>query len=834
MSSENSSFNNYPIEFKEINPEDFTLTYNLDGTTSTKDAFIIEDNGDKIIIEPNEHGYLSDSLLPILETDLKNKNTVIINAGVGQGKTTAIIKTIKKYYDSSEQKYLIMVASPYVSLVKQYITDINNKAGIPLEQIYNYEKIGTSNETYLDKKVHVITVNTLLGNPGEDGFKNSNDKRNYLNTLSNYCESSDTKVVFIYDEIHASYQNFKEEYIFNLWKWRKVIHKNFVISATHNEASKIIIEYLAELTDRKIKIIESKRPRFRDKQSSLFLHFSPANSFKSDTPELVKIVEEKLAENKGIDILCYSKKLSQDIAKSDLGKKLEDRFGEINLCVSQLVNNQRPNRNLTGKRFDNSKCNIGTNFNTGVSIEKDNHAFIIILPSFNSKGSYKNHFGTFTDGINAIIQALARQRKKGEIHILLYKPDMFDYSSLDNSNMNEEQKLEFKVNYDDISNNRQVKEKVEYYNINSQKNLLRRFYSFMTEDLKNEILFLENSDRTNLSSLSYPSFSRFLLEQSDEYLASEFKIFGKDISACITYLALTNQFLNCRLEKMIAKIKLHFKENHIQKTLFYYYKNYLKPDDETLYFEARLQANFNQFYSEIRKELFRDFIPMINGEEIKPYKNRAFEIEVLKFCYNLYHKRVYFENTVYSRGIYFLDAIQIARTSTNETDKIKLYKLLDDFRSQVENNIEEITVKNSPVLFLPNKPNSSFYSSANKEKFNELIDLIKADDFLENEIFNFKRNLVKDTSIEDKLNSLYKIIIEDFFETKVYKNPRNSQNGKKVIRTKSFTRTHSIDVFSEPDLDIPHTEEEIIYHFGSMDNYLKEKKEIEEILSKLT
>src|SRR5690606_28552752 len=105
-----------------------------------------------------------------------------------------------------------------------------------------------------NKKVHVVTANTLLGNPGEDSYKNSNIKRIYLNDLIADCEKRGRKVVFIYDEVHDTIPNFKEEYIFNLWKWKNVIHKNFVISATFTEASFVVIEYLAELTDKQINI----------------------------------------------------------------------------------------------------------------------------------------------------------------------------------------------------------------------------------------------------------------------------------------------------------------------------------------------------------------------------------------------------------------------------------------------------------------------------------------------------------------------------------------------------------------------------------------------------
>ena len=148
-------------------------------------------------------------------------------------------------------------------MVDQYCKSIVEFAEIPENQIYNYNKIGRSKESYIDKKIQVITANTLLGNPGDDGYKNSDAKREYLKTLQEHCEKNNIKVVFIFDEIHDTIHNFKEKFIFNLWNWKNVLHKNFIISATYSETSKIVIEYLAELTVRKIQIIESKRKKIQ-------------------------------------------------------------------------------------------------------------------------------------------------------------------------------------------------------------------------------------------------------------------------------------------------------------------------------------------------------------------------------------------------------------------------------------------------------------------------------------------------------------------------------------------------------------------------------------------
>ncbi len=81
-----------------------------------------------------------------------------------------------------------------------------------------------------------------------------------------------------------------------------------MISATFNEASKVVIKYLAELTDKKIKIIESERIRFSEKQSELFLHYSNDNNFSIETYEIQKVIRDTVARGKNIDIYVIPKK----------------------------------------------------------------------------------------------------------------------------------------------------------------------------------------------------------------------------------------------------------------------------------------------------------------------------------------------------------------------------------------------------------------------------------------------------------------------------------------------------------------------------------------------
>ncbi|MFD2434310.1 DEAD/DEAH box helicase [Mesonia maritima] len=599
MIIENSPFEDYPIEFKEINPSDFHSE-----AENGINSFNIENNGSKAIIETNAEGYINDAFQEAINLD--RKNTVVVNAAVGQGKSTAIINTLKKYYEkmrNGEDKYLMIVASPFVSLVKQYVNEIE-KAGIPANEIYNYNKLGRDRENYRTRCVQVVTVNTLLGNPGEDGFKNSDVKRKYLNELVSDAKRYEKKVIFIYDEVHDSYHNFKSEFIYNLWKWREVIHKNFILSATYNEASKVVIKYLAELTENRLLLIESKRKR-REKQSELFLHFSNSYRFTSHMDELQDLIEDLLNRERNIDILSYSKSLAKDILnpKEKLGKLLIDRFGELNDCTSQLIMNNRNENEEPKNQFDNNKCNVGTNFKTGVSIKKSNHSYIIILPPRFTRDFFRNKFGIFSGGINSVIQALARQRRPGEIHLILAKPDKFNFESLPFSNWTQDQMLFFARIYKYVQYSKEPPNGlVKYFKINRQNELIKDFYqNELLENVKNEINFISEKNRSNLPKLQYPTYDEFLLEKGEDYLANNYQFFGEDISSYITYAALTNQFSNCKLSFIGNKITLYFRKETILEDLSKFYRDYV---DE---YYSRHFTNFNFFYLDLRTRIFKDF-----------------------------------------------------------------------------------------------------------------------------------------------------------------------------------------------------------------------------------
>lgn len=825
MALPNIHFQDFPIEFKEINEIDFPLSYSIEDGNLEKKGFRVSK---KIIIEPDVNGYIFEALKENI--NLEDKNTVVINAAVGQGKTHSIIQIAKRYYFDKKQEYLIFIASPFVSLVEQYFKDISC-AEIPEDKIYRYEYIGEQKDIdYLKRKIHIITVNGLLGNPGEDAFLNSEAKRKYLNEVSKYCKDNNKKVVFIYDEIHDAIHNFKEEFIFNLWKWKEVIHKNFIISATYNEASKIVIQYLAELTDCKIQIIESKRVRFPKNQSALFLHYNPALYFKNDNEQIQAIVKDIIARGKEIDILSFSKSLVDNIINEKnvgIGKELYNKYTEINNCTSRLIVNQRTGKLEIDNRFDNSKCNVGTNFKTGVSISKKDHAYVIILPPKGSKMPFKNLNGIFSNGIISIIQALARQRKRGgEIHIILPPPDSFDYMTLP---FNDELKLKFAEFYEIIKDYSPTKELVKYIPLNLQNQILKSFYEDEYKgNLLSEIHEVNVTDRTNFTRLQFPEFNLFQLEHGEDYLASNYKFFGKDLSAYVTYCAITNQFINCNLKGVSHKPSILFKDGVIQNQLNHFYKIYMSEENFNNFY--RDTSNL-YFYLELKKDMFQNYrlkhkITDEKYKEFKENKNKKFEIQLIGFTQRKLYPNSNFtkqkfidggkfkdydfsRKDYFSFGIVHAERLNIENYSIDEftTNRIIAFRSLNYFRNIIIQSIQTKSSTNrGEYKYVLATPPINFVTESEQGRLEQMISYFtERDHFIKNNIFEFKQRFKPTFNFKQKVKALYTKILEDFFEIEDYKLPTPPRNNVKIIKQIYQIPNHEevLDFVSPADMLYP-------------------------------
>lgn len=830
MSLPNNYFENFPIDFKRIDVTDFP-----------------DSDVRKKIIKPDNEGYIFDTLRK--EIDLEEKNTVVINASVGQGKTYSIIDIVKQYF--KKEDYVIFIASPFVSLVQQYYNEVL-EAGISEDNVFRYEELGNKPTLdYLVKKVQIVTVNCLLGNPGENAFINSVAKRIYLNKMSDYCERGNKKVVFIYDEIHDAIHNFREKYIFNLWKWKQSIHKNFIVSATYNEASKSVIEYLSELTENKIQIIESEREVFPDKQSDLFLHYNPAYHYKNTNEGIIKIFEDLIKRDKEIDVLCYSKALAESIIEEKtvgIGRELYKKYGELNNCTSELIVNQRKDRVEPANRYDGNKCNVGTNFTSGVSIKKHNHAYVIIMPPRGTKMPFQNLYGIFSRGINSIIQSLARQRIKGEIHIVLPRPDRLDYNSLPFMG---ECKDVFENYYNAVRYHKEPESIVRYFSLDKQKKMLDDFYSKdLRANVEKEIDIASAAERRSTLKLEFPDFKTFVLEDGEDYLANEVPFWGGDLASYVTYNAFTNQFTNCRLKGISIKPILLFTEGIIQKCFDAYYEMYFL---ENYHHSKYIYLNDFMFYKEFRDDIYSayDLRMQLKGKWHRVSNggtnsaSKIFEIQLLGFVQRLlnsnqkYNKSLFYTeegeliDADYTLGMYLTHCISQSRyIDTNNVETVGVYKrrveafkFLNLFRRRLIRLAQTGSSKNRGVFkyLLNKKPPIGFIKAGEVDMFNRMINYFLKEDLCLKVVYGLFSRL-NNKAFEKQVETIYRVIIESFFVTEDEKLSTGRRPNVKVIISVNKIPYYGnvIDFVSSPE-----------YNFS--DNFLESitlsKEELDKLFS---
>ncbi|WP_294286636.1 DEAD/DEAH box helicase [uncultured Chryseobacterium sp.] len=792
---------NLPIEFKKVDIEDFDSNF-----------YQVE----KEIISPNEDGYISNELLPILNEDYETTNTVVINAGVGQGKSKALIDIVSRY--SADPNYIVVIAVPYKNLIKQYISDciktginaekvfdiqeidnydfLKDKSEMTMEDMFNVKDTDLINEKKIsDFKVHVMTINALLGNSGETIIFQAKKRVKYFRRLITYCEKSNKKLVVFIDEIHDSIHNFKEEYIFGLWQFQNIIKKFFVVSATFNEASKEVIKYLSEFTNHSIKIIESQRIPISSKQSELNFILNDYGSI-SKNKYFDELIRDLIDNNKSFDLICYSKKQIQLLIKDSYLSKIKD---DINLCYNDVFDFE----NDVDKHYDCEKINVGTNFTTGVNIEKLNHTYIIILPKRSLK-EFINNRGVFTNGANAVIQTLARQRKKGKIYIIMPTPYQINAKSLPFA-----QELKNQINL--IFNKYALEGNVNYSDINKDKILLENAYNLLLSRFKIAKEKIEATTRIGMNSLEYLTKERFILEKGENYLTHKF--FDGDLSTYTFFTAITNQFLNCKIENVYSDSGINLDEDFKLEDIGSIYRNYILQKVPPILInkagedlELSGEEYYKDYYSEysiLQKML--ETIPnkkiTIGGKKASARQIRDISRQILLFVISKGQSVVisemqdekklrkfltsfYFQSCVASSTIPLHAENDTFYTLTNFGDKyyfthntstkIKLYSKWNIFIDSIERSIFE------DEKFLYTKPNEEFRNQFTAENMIENIDeLIAIDSVLRDEFIPFKDSLAR-VDVEKKVENFYSLLINSFFITDDFKPQRTMEDGSRI------------------------------------------------------
>lgn len=807
-----------PIEFKQINPNDFDISlYNVEP---------------KIIISPNEKGYISEQVTTKLTPTLHKKNTVVINAGVGQGKSFSVIELIKEY--SKLEEYVVILAVPYNNLINQYISDLsangdrNAPAVFSMIDIDNYTfdtplntglNYGFLSDDYFIKefqpknfKVHVMSINTLLGNSGENIMFQSDKKVKYFNKLQAYCEANNKKIILFFDEIHDSIHNFRENLIYGFWRYQNLIHKIFVVSATFNEASKEVIKYLSEFTNKEIQILESERTIFLEQQSRLHLIFNSSSNL-TQNDNFMKLFERIASNQTSFDFIVYSKNqiVSNFKGNSDLNQILKLSNSKINYCYADVFDISNAN-----SKYEDNAINIGTNFTTGVNITKENHVMFIFIPiSLDLK--FVNNSGVFNSIPNSIIQALARQRKVGDIYIIMSPPKGIKLDSLTYQADISQQIIEIFNRYKPYGSS-----DLNYTNINQQNETLNKVFNSIKEQAKHaEFNILNaNNNREGMNRLQLPTKELFILEKGEHYLSNNF--FGGDISTYIFWAAITNQFLNCKLTSIFKNDEIFFSSDSIQEKVFqvcdYIVKSNLVTDENGVLLNS---ISGIKLYEAVEYDIINSKVIYINNKKATKkeieliqlhilfaivYKGQDnFPIEKAKNLLYVY----YIQSCIkYANKVNFNEenivTLEIGEIILNE-NLCHLVSIYKDFSLFIE-LINQSIIEAPPRAGNPSKkiispiPNQFF-----KEMFTEknmalkLAYLYGKDRFLKTDIFPFKDSFSR-LNIEDKkVNYFYGMLIKIAFETE----KTTKYQGKRYNLINNINDFNNIDMCNLLHEDFP-------------------------------
>ncbi|HET6559685.1 MAG TPA: DEAD/DEAH box helicase family protein [Prolixibacteraceae bacterium] len=491
--------------------------------------------------------YIANDL--INELELGRHDTTVVNIGTGDGKSFTARHLIKFY---AENGYIILVACPFILLTNETcdgLKKIVNKD----TKIVNYRHLTDNNlEEFIQANIHCITINCLMGNPGGDSDQHnglryeeqSKIKKSYLENLQKYCTDNNKQVIIFFDEIHAGINNFRSNLMKNLDAWHPLVKKVFIFSATYTEASNIVLGYLAnKFTNKKMTIYNCERRKF-PRQADLHINISKQRySSKNIAPlfYLKRVIEHAISNHQLVNILVATRSLVEALTNPKSPEPLAKYICSLNPMI--LVGKNNPD---DANRFDPKRINIGTTFNTGISIVHPQSTFIIITPVFMGPDSQKLA-SIFMDGTPAIVQAFARLRNGGCIHVFMNKPThLIEGSYLDSAPT-------FLKNL----------KPAWYKDCNYQSGIVEQAYKSHNQHIRN----LAKFGKIDWETLYYETKDHFILLKSQFELASKYEIFGKNVNPFIIWAACHNQFNNCTLKTINLidepSVKVEIREHSI-------------------------------------------------------------------------------------------------------------------------------------------------------------------------------------------------------------------------------------------------------------------------------
>jgi len=863
---------NKPIDYMKLELSDFQ------GYNATKDFINIP-----------EGKYLTET---IIETNIHphEPNTTVINSSVGDGKTFLAIEMTKRYLTSDKGSYCVIFVAPHKSLVKQYkkdfytifnpifrgfkIPDYDHLTEEDYDEIYpenNTKEAKNPNNINFNCRfpLHVITINCLLGNAG-DAVEQSSLKRKYIENIISFAErvKGKGKIVLIMDELHDSIDNFKPELIPNLWRFKTsgVLHKIFTLSATYNEASKVVIKYLADLTDGNLHIIESNRKQLPNNDiSSLHIHITEQYNYSFQEQEFTKLFEKIIDNHDHIDILSCSVRIATEnitINDSPIRKFLNEKSKDINLCLAQNQYNQLTKESYRPISFKseylNTHNNVGTIFKTGISIkDKSNNAFIVILPSGWSmhKGIVNGSKGIFSDGSIDLVQALARVRKKSDIYLIMPRPNSLiipynfklpNYLSIlpeldvlkepkAKTNAKIKIKEDLGDSYVDI---------YDEFDSNTQRSLLKVTYDRIHNRIDNEIAMAAQA-----SDNQYPELDEFILREGQKVMSNYYAIFGKDLSAYAIWAAFNNQFVNCSIKTVSfpnSSEDALSEEDTIQDIFLYLFMNYYSDKQEQI--EVYDYQLYHEFYEKIllpHKNILKSKILIRDSNNKLHRLIMSFIQKSLKGNTRLnekYHVEIdnHIQDISFEAGDYLLCCIANALLYDGEelldgatVDLVDAYKNLDEIRKVFVSHLKMERLDNG---------NRRYYIYDEYNKYDNPIDnfpftveqMMKIIGTVQN-IHENDRNLkyfevlqeVDYNNTLEAFKSIYYFLSRTFFQIV----SKRQKELSRISQSKGYTPTARPNIYYVEEIHLPteRTGINLLYKYDYMKKQNYEDKILEEM-----
>lgn len=630
------------IIYKKISVNDFDIGFNV----KTKG------------IMPDENGFVSTQ---VSNHFLKNKDnfnkseTVLLNFGVGQGKSTTLNSLVNEYL---KQDYLAIILVPFKSLIDKYYNEFDNLG----DNRFNYRMFEEEDFNSADiklsvlKDLHILSMNAFLRNPGDNYVEQSHLKQEFLNSLHRRCIEESKKVVLFIDEIHASIHNFQRDKIFHLLKWSDVIHKTFIASATFTEASIQVSKYISLLTQKNILILKGERFKNEQKRADVKLllsNISYSSRNINSLEKLIPIIKKGLEQGEKVNILSYSKNLANKMW-NDYKEIFNDFDVDLKLCTSE-----------TDYEFNEKhQAHVGTNFSTGVNI--NGGIFIILLPPHSmieGLGSY----GVFSGGYIALIQSIARMRTKGVIYICSSIPTKLiegDYL---------ESIKPFVSEYTITKN----------YDLRHQAYFIKKYYSRLKEEHKEPIEFINSIKDSSEKiknyeylhhlgiELNYPTYEEFLLKHGDKLLYTKHYSYGKKILPYLFWALFNDQFQNAKLTEVIVEESkdLEFNDDNIVDVIY-----------QTLLSEYKAESPFGNTLSGLvlrntEKEILLEFQNVLSSYNLK-FNGKKISYAYFKLTRVLLSIIAckLLGNTSYLDKNYFNDCIQFSEESEVQGTLINLYR----------------------------------------------------------------------------------------------------------------------------------------------------------------